>query len=121
MCRALFIFAKLNPGLTYVQGMNELYAPLYYLCAHDAGADDGEHAGDCVCSLTRRDVNETCLPAACIFMQTRFVCASLRCGCSTDGLPATAEADAWYCFVDLISDFRDHFCKQLVCALSKYE
>ncbi len=26
----------------------------------------------------------------------------------------SAEADAWYCFVDLISDFRDHFCKQLV-------
>lgn len=38
MCRALFIFAKLNPGLTYVQGMNELYAPLYYLCRHDSGA-----------------------------------------------------------------------------------
>lgn len=67
MCRALFIFAKLNPGLTYVQGMNELYAPLYYLCAHESGSTDAEHA----------------------------------------------EADAWYCFVDLISDFRDHFCKQL--------
>ncbi len=45
MCRALFIFAKLNPGLTYVQGMNELYAPLYYLCRHDSGAEDSEHAG----------------------------------------------------------------------------
>lgn len=31
----------------------------------------------------------------------------------TDGTAPT-EADAWYCFVDLISDFRDHFCKQLV-------
>ena len=28
MKRALFIFAKLNPGLRYVQGMNELLAPL---------------------------------------------------------------------------------------------
>lgn len=27
----LFIFAKLNPGLRYVQGMNELLAPIYYL------------------------------------------------------------------------------------------
>ena len=45
MSRALFIFAKLNPGLTYVQGMNELYAPLYYLCAQDTYADGGEHAG----------------------------------------------------------------------------
>lgn len=50
MCRALFIFAKLNPGLTYVQGMNELYAPLYYLCAHESGADHAEHAGLCLCS-----------------------------------------------------------------------
>jgi hypothetical protein len=24
-----------------------------------------------------------------------------------------AEADAFYCFVDLISEFRDHFCQQL--------
>jgi hypothetical protein len=30
------------------------------------------------------------------------------------GVIDPAEADAWYCFVDLISDFRDHFCKQLV-------
>ena len=30
MKRLLFVFAKLNPGLTYVQGMNEVLAPLYY-------------------------------------------------------------------------------------------
>lgn len=45
MCRALFIFAKLNAGLTYVQGMNELYAPLYYLCSHDSDGGGAEHAG----------------------------------------------------------------------------
>lgn len=35
MTRVLFIFAKLNPGLTYVQGMNELLAPLYLLLRTD--------------------------------------------------------------------------------------
>ena len=63
----LFIFAKLNPGLTYVQGMNELVAPLYYLFATDKDADSA----------------------------------------------AAAEPDSFYCFVDLISEFRDNFCSQL--------
>lgn len=63
----LFIFAKLNPGLTYVQGMNELLAPLYYLFATDKDAQ----------------------------------------------MAAAAEPDAFYCFVDLISEFRDNFCSQL--------
>ncbi|ORY93855.1 rab-GTPase-TBC domain-containing protein [Syncephalastrum racemosum] len=33
--RILFIYAKLNPGVGYVQGMNELLAPLYYVFAKD--------------------------------------------------------------------------------------
>jgi hypothetical protein len=33
--RILFIFAKLNPGQSYVQGMNEICAPLYYTFASD--------------------------------------------------------------------------------------
>ncbi|GMH40284.1 hypothetical protein BSKO_08188 [Bryopsis sp. KO-2023] len=67
MMRALFIYAKLNPGLTYVQGMNEIYAPLYYIFKRDS--DAGNSRG--------------------------------------------AEADAFFCFMDLLEDFRDHFCKQL--------
>jgi hypothetical protein len=35
MKRALFLFAKLNPGLRYIQGMNELFAPLYYMFKTD--------------------------------------------------------------------------------------
>lgn len=31
MARILFIYAKLNPGLKYVQGMNEILAPLFYV------------------------------------------------------------------------------------------
>ncbi|EFJ41677.1 hypothetical protein VOLCADRAFT_83978 [Volvox carteri f. nagariensis] len=68
MKRALFMYAKLNPGLRYIQGMNELIAPLYYLFRND-----------------------------------------------TQDLHAAkyAEADAFWCFMELISDFRDHFCQQL--------
>lgn len=28
--RILFIYAKLNPGIKYIQGMNEVLAVLYY-------------------------------------------------------------------------------------------
>lgn len=68
MKRVLFIFAKLNPGLQYVQGMNELLAPLYYHFRMDSDTDAAAHA----------------------------------------------EADAFYCFMDIISEFRDNFCQQLV-------
>lgn len=54
------MYAKLNPGLRYIQGMNELLAPLYY--------------------LFRTDPDRT---------SARY-----------------AEADTFYCFVDLISEFR---------------
>ncbi|KAK4751333.1 hypothetical protein SAY87_004815 [Trapa incisa] len=63
----LTIFAKLNPGIRYVQGMNEILAPLYY--------------------VFRNDPNE--------------------------GYAASAEADSFFCFVELLSGFRDNFCKQL--------
>ncbi|XP_062516273.1 TBC1 domain family member 13-like [Corticium candelabrum] len=33
--RILFIYAKLNPGVSYVQGMNEIAGPLYYVFASD--------------------------------------------------------------------------------------
>jgi hypothetical protein len=33
MSRILFLYARLNPGVMYVQGMNEILATLYYcLC-----------------------------------------------------------------------------------------
>lgn len=34
LARILFIYAKLNPGVDYVQGMNEILATLYY-CFYD--------------------------------------------------------------------------------------
>lgn len=63
----LTVFAKLNPGIRYVQGMNEILAPLFYVFRNDP---DDENA-------------------------------------------AYAEADTFFCFVELLSGFRDHFCQQL--------
>ncbi|KAK7318949.1 hypothetical protein RJT34_03658 [Clitoria ternatea] len=63
----LIIFAKLNPGVRYVQGMNEILAPLFYVFKNDP---DEENA-------------------------------------------ALAEADAFFCFVELLSGFRDNFVQQL--------
>lgn len=33
MTRILFIYAKLNPGVKYIQGMNEVLAPIYFTFA----------------------------------------------------------------------------------------
>lgn len=33
--RILFLYAKLNPGQGYVQGMNEIVGPIYYVLASD--------------------------------------------------------------------------------------
>ncbi|KAM7261428.1 hypothetical protein ACFE04_008795 [Oxalis oulophora] len=63
----LIVFAKLNPGVRYVQGMNELLAPIYYTFRNDPDEDNA----------------------------------------------AFAEADTFFCFVELLSGFRDHFCQQL--------
>jgi len=37
--RILFIYAKLNPGIGYIQGMNEILGPIYYVLANDVGVD----------------------------------------------------------------------------------
>eukprot|EP00438_Fugacium_kawagutii_P031895 Skav206017 [mRNA] locus=scaffold3015:66498:67989:+ [translate_table: standard] len=44
LARILLLYAKLNRGVRYVQGMNELLAPLYYLFAQDPLNSD--HAED---------------------------------------------------------------------------
>ncbi|OEL31048.1 hypothetical protein BAE44_0007936, partial [Dichanthelium oligosanthes] len=63
----LLIFAKLNAGIRYVQGMNEILAPLFFVFRSDP---DDKNA--------------------------KF-----------------AEADSFFCFVELLSGFRDNFCQKL--------
>ncbi|KAK6161736.1 hypothetical protein DH2020_005117 [Rehmannia glutinosa] len=63
----LIVFAKLNPGIRYVQGMNEILAPLFYIFKNDPNEENA----------------------------------------------AFAEADTFFCFVELLSGFRDNFVQQL--------
>jgi len=40
----LFLFTKLNPGIAYVQGMNEILGPIYYVFANDPNEEFKKHA-----------------------------------------------------------------------------
>merc|ERR1712080_268949 len=42
--RILFLYAKLNPGQSYVQGMNEIIGPIYYVFATDSRKEWREYA-----------------------------------------------------------------------------
>ncbi|PAA89373.1 hypothetical protein BOX15_Mlig023491g1 [Macrostomum lignano] len=42
--RLLFLYTKLNPGQGYVQGMNEVLGPIYYVLASDPNPDWAAHA-----------------------------------------------------------------------------
>jgi len=51
--RILFLYAKLNPGQGYVQGMNEIVGPIYYVFATDPSRDWKAHAeADCFFCFT---------------------------------------------------------------------
>ncbi|PNX96246.1 TBC1 domain family member 13-like protein [Trifolium pratense] len=48
----LIIFAKLNPGIRYVQGMNEVLAPLFYVFKNDPDEENAVSIYPCELSLT---------------------------------------------------------------------
>ncbi|XP_073975861.1 TBC1 domain family member 13 isoform X3 [Rhodnius prolixus] len=51
--RILFLYAKLNPGQGYVQGMNEIVGPIYHVFACDPDHAWREHAeADCFFAFT---------------------------------------------------------------------
>ncbi|XP_028162178.1 TBC1 domain family member 13 [Ostrinia nubilalis] len=51
--RLLFLYAKLNPGQGYVQGMNEIIGPIYHTFASDADKENRQHAeADCFFCFT---------------------------------------------------------------------
>lgn len=79
--RILFVFSKLNSGQSYVQGMNEIIGPIYYTFATDP---DLEWRGE----SQRRSFQER-----------------------PDCLLENAEADAFYCFTNLMIHIRDNFMK----------
>ncbi|KAJ2954467.1 hypothetical protein O0L34_g2745 [Tuta absoluta] len=51
--RMLFLYAKLNPGQSYVQGMNEIIGPIYHTFAIDTNLQYRQHAeADCFFCFT---------------------------------------------------------------------
>lgn len=51
--RILFLYAKLNPGQGYVQGMNEIIGPIYYVLASDPNIEYRQYAeADCFFCFT---------------------------------------------------------------------
>ncbi|KAJ0183732.1 hypothetical protein K1T71_000155 [Dendrolimus kikuchii] len=51
--RMLFLYAKLNPGQGYVQGMNEIIGPIYHTFAIDSNVEFRKHAeADCFFCFT---------------------------------------------------------------------
>lgn len=60
--RLLFVFSKLNSGLKYVQGMNELVAPLYMVFYTDAATEEaakGAEADTFFCFIRVLTISET--------------------------------------------------------------
>lgn len=109
--RILFIYAKLNPGIAYVQGMNEIVGPIYYTFATDPNS---QWKGQSQVSLF-----------ACFFMNkspNRAVCdvwiGKLLRGWTGSQMVFLsrlehAEADTFFCFTNLMSENRDNFIKSL--------
>jgi hypothetical protein len=60
--RILYIWSKLNPGISYVQGMNEVVGPIYYLFATDSsGMEHAEaDAFGCFTKLMGEIMNNFC-------------------------------------------------------------
>ena len=173
MRRALFIFAKLNPGLRYVQGMNELMAVLYHTFAiggnvgsgsgsefknrNNLGSSSSDHqyksTSDGTCMEYSNSGNGAALIASPLsdplgggggmISSPPLVLGNenniIRNNSATtptigekssnsggggaleskeesredDVAPSSAEVTAFFTFVDLLGEFRDHFCQQL--------
>eukprot|EP00030_Apusomonadida_sp_AF-17_P007780 a843255_57.p1 GENE.a843255_57~~a843255_57.p1 ORF type:complete len:415 (+),score=122.79 a843255_57:30-1247(+) len=108
--RILFVFAKLNPGIGYVQGMNELVAALYYVlyfdpCPLSAGAVEAD-TFFCFTQLMAeiRDnfckaLDDTCTGAVqrCMELQARIQSLHPRLGADMDakGLDPRFYAFRW--------------------------
>jgi len=91
--RILFIYAKLNPGQSYVQGMNEIIGPIYYLFATDA---DSHWRGILFLIIDRnREFRSRNQDISFVFWVEY------------------AEADTFFCFTGLMSEIRDFFIKTL--------
>ncbi|GFQ03119.1 tbc1 domain family member 13 [Phtheirospermum japonicum] len=148
----LIVYAKLNPGIRYVQGMNEILAPLFYIFKNDPIEENAQGLQECnvyvkhLCDYSVAKVCVITFPISKFLKAVRMLMASyygvrtdfrstararvqvdvslggtvLDCGRNTMSyffllrvLQASAEADTFFCFVELLSGFRDNFVQQL--------
>ena len=119
--RILFVYAKLNPGVRYVQGMNELVGTLYYVfsvespggvdtdSADGAGAGAGEGAGAEIGMLGGGSMSGGGGGGSSMNSGGSKVegDAALFFGAEN------AEADAFVCFSNLMGELRDVFVEDL--------
>lgn len=82
--RILFIYAKLNPGQGYVQGMNEIIGPIYYIMASNQNIEE-------------KGIYNS------IYNKNIYILFFVE----------HAEADSFFCFTLLMSEIRDFFIKTL--------
>lgn len=89
--RILFLYAKLNPGQGYVQGMNEIVGPIYHTFACDP--DPTWRSA----YYNIRTLSKQYFPMV------------INIFCFTEH----AEADTFFCFTNLMAEIRDFFIKTL--------
>ncbi len=98
LARALYVTARLNKGVGYVQGMNELLAPLLYVFA----TEPAEPAGPAGASGN-----------AGTDLDRDAAAAEAHAAASAAAAEAEAEADAFFALLDLLGTFRDLFLPSL--------
>ena len=85
LSRILLVYAKLNAGVGYIQGMNELLAPLLFVCVGDVVGLRGGIGGE---GGAAAEVESEVLHGGPLF---------------------AAEADAFFLFASLMAEHRDVF------------
>jgi hypothetical protein len=118
MSRILFVYAKLNSGVRYVQGMNELLAPIWLVMATERLDTPGGTAAPAPpCSG-----DASASPASPLSSPGSATSPSGSAASSASGFSAAtaaggakdmqaAEADAFFCFMGLMAEVRDVFIK----------
>ena len=105
MRRILFVYAKLNSGVRYVQGMNEILAPLWFVLANDRARREEEAAAAAAFALTSASASAGAPAASMVTAAAQAAAEAARAA----RLLAEAEADAFFCFMALMAEIRELF------------
>ena len=105
MRRILFVYAKLNSGVRYVQGMNEILAPLWFVLANDRARREEEAAAAAAFALTSASASAGAPAASTVTAAAQAAAEAARAA----RLLAEAEADAFFCFMALMAEIRELF------------